>query len=202
MRPNAGRTSPEYVFDGDAKLGPYYNGQRWYLPGEGRYASGEPFLSAFPALGLPRNALAYFVYDPGALGAYGYARQSPSVFIDPSGLFPCWKKPVGSPTSVRYEPRGARAPNSDGRLGAELERFGGRCTCFFVKISTYDTKCVCTFGGEHFGTETHSEDIEWSPLGDVPRVDSEGIPIPEGQRATLCGEKCQAELDRLRGTLR
>jgi uncharacterized protein RhaS with RHS repeats len=157
--------APEYAFDVIPKLtplisesGPYYNWNRWYFPGEGRYGSSDPVLSAFPSLGLPRNALAYFVYDPGALAPFGYARQSPAGFSDFSGLFPCWKKPVGA-------------------------------------------KCVCTFGGEHLGTETVRDPIEWSPPSDVPRVDQEGILIPEGQRATICGEKCQAELDRLRGTV-
>jgi RHS repeat-associated protein len=60
--------------------GPYYNWNRWYLPGVGRY--------------LERDPIALFGEFNTAYGVdwYGYGLQNPLSYADPGGLLPAWLK--------------------------------------------------------------------------------------------------------------
>jgi RHS repeat-associated protein len=76
--------------------GPYYNGQRWYLPGEGRYASGEPLA----------QAPSYMLATRGRVPLYGYAAGSPLQFFDRTGShistsFTSWLDWGGGPCQGR-----------------------------------------------------------------------------------------------------
>lgn len=64
--------------------GPYYNGHRWYFPGDGRYGQGDP-LAVTPDMAM--------VFWGRGDHVYGYARNSPLSFVDPTGLQAC---PPGS----------------------------------------------------------------------------------------------------------
>jgi len=58
--------------------GPYYNWNRWYLPGLGRYLEPDSI------------ALAGVFNWPYGVDWYGYGRNSPLRYADPTGLVPQW----------------------------------------------------------------------------------------------------------------
>ncbi len=59
--------------------GPYYNWNRWYLPGVGRYLEVDPL-----SLRIPGDAA-----RTSLLELYAYARANPLRRIDPQGLYTC-----------------------------------------------------------------------------------------------------------------
>ncbi len=65
--------------------GPYYNWNRWYLPGVGRYLELDPI-----ALRGGNNG----AYGP---DWYNYARDNPLTFTDSTGLYSevCWRNVLG-----------------------------------------------------------------------------------------------------------
>ncbi len=60
--------------------GPYYNWNRWYLPGVGRYLELDPLAVA----GWPTSDAVQVSYLP--LPWYGYADDNPLAYADPEGL--------------------------------------------------------------------------------------------------------------------
>lgn len=65
--------------------GPYYNWNRWYLPGVGRYLELDPI------------ALRGGMNGPHGPDWYNYAKANPLGFTDPTGLYSevCWRKVLG-----------------------------------------------------------------------------------------------------------